>query len=242
MAAANTVSDAHSVLRRLQWGGALWALGVVQFVVGMLVTQALYGPPTYSVTGNYISDLGAVHCMYWGGEGAFFGDYVCSPAHNVFNISIILLGILLILGIFLLYPAIPKPVGRWVALGIFIIAGVGSSLVGVFPEDVNLPVHIAVATTAFAGVNIGLFVFAALFWRDVRWGSGWGVYSLLSGIVGLLALVLFLERTYGPLGVGGMERLIVAPTLVWALLVGISLMRRPRLAESGRGGAPAPSA
>jgi hypothetical membrane protein len=237
-----TPATADRALARQRWGGVLWAIGVLEFVIGMIVTQELYGPPTYSVTGNYISDLGAVHCMSWSGGGAFAGDYVCSPAHDVFNIAIILLGILLIAGVFLLYRAIPGVRVRWIALGIFVVAGIGASLVGVFPEDVNLPVHIAVATTAFAGVNVALLVFAALFARDRRWGVAWGAYSLASGVVGLLALVLFLEKEYGPLGVGGMERLIVAPALLWALLVGLVLIRRPRIAEDGpRADLPTPS-
>jgi len=234
-----SLSDGEA--RRQRWGALLWMVGVLQFVLGMIVTQELYGPPSYSVTGNYISDLGAVHCKSWSGGGAFAGDYVCSPAHDVFNASIILLGVLLILGIFLIYRAFPRPRGRWVALGIFIISGAGTSLVGVFPEDVNLPVHIAVATTAFAGVNIALFVFAALFWRSRHWGPGWSVFSLLAGAVGTVALLLFLDQSYGPLGVGGMERLIVVPTLGWAFVVGLALLRHPRIAADDSG-SPATSA
>ena len=56
---------------------------------------------------------------------------------------------------------------------------------------------------------------------------------MLSGLVGLVAFVLFEAKTWGPLGVGGMERLIVAPVLLWALVAGIHLVRIPTYAPAG---------
>ena len=68
--------------------------------------------------------------------------------------------------------------------------------------------------------------------RDTRW-DGFRAYTLLSGVVGLVALVLFATKTYAGLGVGGMERLIVAPVILWSLVVGIHLARIPTYAPPG---------
>jgi hypothetical membrane protein len=67
--------------------------------------------------------------------------------------------------------------------------------------------------------------------RDTRW-DGFRAFSILCGLVGLVALVLFASKDYAGLGVGGMERLIVAPVLLWAIVVGVHLARIPTYAPS----------
>ncbi len=223
-----SAQTAMLVPRAVRPGAIFWIVGSIQFVIGMLVTQAGY--PNYSITGNYISDLGAVHCGKFGGEGAFAGDYVCSPWHVVFNISIILLGIFLIIGAILVVRALGPRGLSWTGVAILIIAGIGAIGVGVFPEDVNLPNHILFATLAFAGSGLALVVLGIGLLRARHWG-GYAGYTIISGVVGLIALVLFLEKTYGPLGVGGMERLIVAPVLLWAIVAGVHLARFPTVAR-----------
>jgi hypothetical protein len=46
------------------------------------------------------------------------------------------------------------------------------------------------------------------------------------GTVGLVATALFMGEVWLVLGMGGMERLAVFPLQVWALLTGISILRR----------------
>src|SRR5580658_8979166 len=99
------------VHRSVRHGAILYIVAVVQFLVGMAVTQLLYGPPTYNLLSNYISDLGAIHC------GPLAGRQVCSPGHEVFNVSIIILGILLILGTLLIRTSFPARSTRSVGLG-----------------------------------------------------------------------------------------------------------------------------
>ena len=65
--------------------GALVFIAVTQFVLGVIVSEALY--PDYSVSENYISDLGV------------------GPSSMIFNSSIILLGLLLVIGAYFLHRA-----------------------------------------------------------------------------------------------------------------------------------------
>jgi hypothetical membrane protein len=48
--------------------------------------------------------------------------------------------------------------------------------------------------------------------------------SVILGIVGLVALVLFLTGQYAGIGLGGMERMIVYPVLFWEAGFGGYLM------------------
>jgi hypothetical membrane protein len=220
------------VHRSVHHAAILWVVGAVQFVLGMAVTQWAWDyyrtPPTpvYSLTNNYISDFGAVHCA------VFHQGYVCSPWHDVFNVSIVLLGIFLILGVLLIPTAFPRRSSSRLGLALLALAGIGAIGVGLSPEDVNLTVHMVSALLAFAGGALALIVLGFAMFRDTRW-DGFRVYSMLSGLVSLVALVLFVAKTYGPLGVGGMERLIVAPILLWSIVVGIHLLRVPTFAPPG---------
>jgi hypothetical membrane protein len=218
------------VHRAVRHGAILWILAVVVFLVGMIVTQIGYGS-SYSLTANYISDLGATHCGTLSGHTANNG-YVCSPWHDVFNVSIIVMGLLLILGIALIRTGFPARSSRTVGLGLLAIAGLGAIGVGLSPEDVNLTVHTLSAATAFIAGNLALIVLGFAMFRDTRW-DGYRTFSMLCGLVGLIALILFEAKTYGPLGVGGMERLIVAPILLWALVAGVHLVRIPTYAAPG---------
>ncbi len=213
------------VHRSVRHGAILWIVGVLEFLVGMIVTQVGYGS-SYSLTQNYISDLGAVNCGVWDNRN------VCSPWHVVFNASIVIFGILLVLGTILIRTGFPHRGSRTVGLGLLALAAIGSIGVGLSPEDVNLTVHSLSAAIAFVGTGFALVVLGFAMFRDTRW-DGFRAYTMLSGLVGLVAFVLFEAKTWGPLGVGGMERLIVAPVLLWALVAGIHLVRIPTYAPAG---------
>ncbi len=219
------------VHRSVRHGAIVLFVAAVQFIVANVVTQIGYGS-SYSLSGNYISDLGAVHCGVFGGSGSFGGHYACSPWHDVFNASIVVMGLLIIVAVLLLKTAFPQRRSRTIGLGLLALAGVGAIGVGLSPEDVNITVHSLSALLAFAGGGLALLVLGFAMLRDTRW-DGFRAYSLLSGLVDLTALILFVSKDYVGLGVGGMERLIVAPVLLWSIVVGIHLARIPTYAPSG---------
>ena len=225
------------VHRSVHHGAIVLIVGAVQFVVAMAITQIGYGATfdwgsSYSLRFNYISDLGATQCgsFHTGALGSG-SHYACSPWHLVFNVSIIVLGLLLILAVLLLRTAFPARRTRAVGLGLLAVAGIGSIGVGLSPENVNITVHSLSALLAFLGGGLALIVLGFAMFRDTRW-EGFRAYSVLSGLVSLVALVLFISKVYVGLGVGGMERLIVAPVVLWSIVVGIHLARIPTFAPS----------
>jgi hypothetical membrane protein len=149
----------------------------------------------------------------------------------VFNVSTVIMGLLLVLAVFLIQTAFPARRSRTIGLGLLAIAGIGAIGVGLSPEDVNITVHSLSALLAFAGGGLALVVLGFAMFRDTRW-DGFRAFSILCGLVGLVALVLFASKDYAGLGVGGMERLIVAPVLLWAIVVGVHLARIPTYAPS----------
>jgi len=224
------------VHRSVHHGALLLLVGAIEFIVAMVVTQLGYGSSfdwgsTYSLKDNYISDLGAVKCGTFS-TGAFGGNsshYACSPWYLVFNVGIVVLGLLLILAVLLLRTAFPARRSRTIGLGLLALAGLGSIGVGLFPEDVNIAAYSASALLAFLAGGLALVILGFAMFRDTRW-DGFRAYTLLSGLVSLIALILFISGTYLGLGVGGMERLIVAPILLWSIVAGAHLVRIPTFA------------
>jgi hypothetical membrane protein len=198
-------------------GAVLIGVGTLQFIVAMGVAQAGY--PGYSLLTNYISDL---------------GNTATSPLNVVFNVSIRALGILALVGIFLLWAAFPRSALRPVGLILLLVASVAAILVGLFPENVNPTVHGLASLGVFLPGGLGLALLSvgmrpATWWSSLRWPS------LVLGLVTLISLAYYVptqanNTTFDP---GLIERLIVFPILVWALAVFALVLRqplRPRLA------------
>ncbi|MDX1534033.1 MAG: DUF998 domain-containing protein [Thermoplasmata archaeon] len=175
--------------------GLLLFLGAVQFAIGLMIAAAL--TPNYSIANDTISSLGVR-------EGAL-----------VFNVSIIILG-LLVLGAAYFVRSV---FGSLVATLLIAIAGVGVIGVGVFPASDPLSgIHSIFSLITFVFINVAAIYVARFLLTPFLH------LSIILGVIGLVAMGLFLSGNYLGLGLGGMERMIVLPVLAWALALGGYLM------------------
>lgn len=193
---------------------AVFFVAVTQFILGLAIAEALY--PGYSLSGNYVSDLGV------------------GPSAIVFNSSVFLLGLLLALGVyFLRQHSGLKMVNR----PLFIMA-LGAMGVGIFTKNYTLA-HGAVASVAFFFAGLSALTSAKLLKKP---------FSLISIVLGAMtigALVLFSSGLaasgsltsdvaynssfYLGLGPGGMERMIIYPSLMWlAMFSGYLAMQQEK--------------
>jgi hypothetical membrane protein len=211
-------SAGPGVERSVRLGAAVWILAI-QFFIAQFVVQSAWTTP-FSLTKNYISDLGNTVC---GPDPAHLSMYICSPWHAWMNASFILLGLTAFLGAVLIRGAFR---GRmWVAgLSLVALAGLGLIVVGLFPENVNIEAHKIGAGGEFVSGNLGLVALGAAMVLATSW-SVLAVYSIASGVVGLLATVLFVSDQYLGAGVGGMERLAAYPLPLWLVVAGSYFLR-----------------
>lgn len=151
--------------------------------------------PTYSVSTNAISDLGV------------------GPTAPLFNGSVILLGLLVLGGAYFYHRTHRK---LWITVP-FLAAGIGPIGVGLFPENTGAP-HAVFAFVSFAFGGLVALLIATQVAPPFRYAS------LLLGVTGLAALVLFAAGQFAGLGFGGMERMIVYPVLLWEAAFGGYLM------------------
>jgi hypothetical membrane protein len=189
---------------RQKAGLALFA-GTVQFAVGLTLAEVLHSvssPSGYSMSGNYISDLGV------------------GPAAIVFNGSIILLGVTLLAAAWFLLRVLRDRIFPIVIA----IAGIGAVGVGIFTETFPLP-HTVFSFIAFSFSALS----AILAFRILR--SPLNYLSVGLGVVSLVALIFFVTSNYAGLGNGGMERMIVWPVLAWAIAFSGYLLAAPPTTE-----------
>jgi hypothetical membrane protein len=203
----NISNITNSLAKRCPLLGPILWIAAVQFFIVQAITAMAWTAPLYSWRLNAISDLGAINC------GSFDDRMICSPLSGVMNTSFIVLGLCMTIGAILLYQTYRRSiVGFWL-MG---LAGIGAILVGIFPEDTVYWAHIVGQDLAFVFGNIALIVFGFTlgFPRLFRW------FSIASGTVALVALVLFLSHQRFFLELGGMERLVAYPLLIWLIVTG----------------------
>lgn len=194
-------------------GPTFWILSVQYFITQWLVAQA-WQPP-YSWRFKTISDLGNTVC------GMYADRFVCSPYAAWMNASFIVLGAAMIAGAGLIYQEFRQTRLSAVGFSAMAIAGAGTIMVGLFPENQPGPWHELGASLPFVIGNIGLVIlgFALPLGRKIKW------YTLLSGVIALIALALFAIQLYGNLGIGGLERVLAYPQTVWLIVFGIYMTR-----------------
>jgi len=191
--------DAPSLKR----AGTILFVGVAQFAFFFALAEIYY--PGYDVSVQTISDLGAT-CE--GGVCKFV-----QPSSDIFNASIVLLGIMLLFTAYYLRKGSGSE-----ALSLFeMLSGIGAVGVGVFNESYGVA-HIFFSSFTFFSIGIqALFVF-----RVAK--APFSYFSAATGVTTLVAIVLYGTNTYLGLGQGGMERMIVYPVLIGGLAFGGYLM------------------
>jgi hypothetical membrane protein len=187
--------------RRL--AGVFAFTGGVQCLIGIVVAEDLY--PGYSVSMNYISDLGATcrtTCV------------IEQPASAVFDSTVILLGLFVIAGSYFLY----RSSKRRLLPSLLILSAIGSIGVGVFPETTGI-FHVIASLIVFLFGGLSALASYQILESPINY------LALALGALTLLALVLFSSGYYLGMGPGGMERMIAYPALLWLVGFGAFLMK-----------------
>jgi hypothetical membrane protein len=194
-------------------GPGIWVATLEYFVVQYVV--AANWPSPYSPLRNPISDLGNTSC------GVYDGRQVCSPQHLLMNLAFMGLGVLMVVGAPLIHQEFrERPLA---ALGFcgMAIAGLGTFLVGLSPENVNHTVHVLGAAGPFVVGNVALIILSCTLMMpmSVRVVTG------LAGGIGLVGLFLFALGVDLGLGKGGIERVAAYPQTIWLIGFGVYMSR-----------------
>jgi hypothetical membrane protein len=182
--------------------GILFFIAATQFILGLVVAEALY--PGYSISKNYISDLGV------------------GPSAMIFNASVFLLGALMIMGAYFLQRAFNVKI----LTVLLTVAALGSMGVCIFTEN-SEPMH------SIAALLVFLFGGLSAIYSYKLMKLPFSLINVLLGLMSLFALVLYVVNQYLGLGAGGMERIIVYPILIWTIGFGGFLIAYPEKSSNG---------
>jgi hypothetical membrane protein len=190
----------------IQRSPGLWLfVGGLEILFLVHLSEFLY--PGYSVSDNYISDLGV-------------GPM---PSSAIFTVAVVLFGLMAFVAAALLRQENKKSL-IWLLLT---LTGIGAIGVGVFNMDNSPAVHSVSAFTAFFFGNVAVLYSYKLVRPPLSY-----LFALL-GLIGLSALALFGGDAYLGLGAGGMERMILYPAMFWALGFGAYLIAEENRVGTG---------
>ncbi|MFI5836749.1 DUF998 domain-containing protein [Micromonospora sp. NPDC051300] len=200
-----------------------WLLATALFLTANLVVGLAWREPRFDWTHHNISDLGNVGCGVWDTTRP---RLVCSPWHPAMNVAFVAVGLLLAAGVLVGRTAFGRGRAATVARACALAAAGGYVLAGVCPADVDENRHVLGAVLIFVLGNCGLLVGA----RAARPAALDDLprAGLLLGVVGLVGAALFLARVDVGIGVGGMERVAVAPLFGWVSWAALRLLRECR--------------
>lgn len=180
-------------------GGALLWMGIT--------TAEIFYPSGYSISGSMISNLGSTPPP---------NSLVFEPSANIFDYSLLLAGILIMLGGGCLYKT--KHLLR-LALNLGLV-GLGTAGVGMFPAF-HLAIHSLSALLAFGSGAIAAIYSGYLFKPPFRYlAISLGTISVVFLTVGLADSSIIVSL----LGKGGTERWVAYPTMIWLIGLGGFLM------------------
>jgi len=203
-----TFSDRYPLV-----GPSFWLLSVQYFLTQYFVARAWRMP--FSLRFNTISDLGNSAC------GAYAGRYVCSPDFSWMDASFIVLGVSMILGSGLIYHKFRRSSASRLGFTAMALAGFGTVLVGLFPENTTHYLHFVGALLPFLIGNLGLIILGL----SLDISKGLKIYTILSGGIALVGFVLFITRHYLGLEIGGMERVTAYPQTLWLIVFGLYMSK-----------------
>ncbi|TRO54799.1 DUF998 domain-containing protein [Candidatus Bathyarchaeota archaeon] len=183
--------------------GLLFVVAVVQYVLVVVISESIYSG--YSVGQQYLSDLGD-----WS---------VAGNNAAIFNGSALLWGIFLIAGAYFIQQIFKNRLFT----SLLAISGVGAVVSAVVSLNISFEVHGMFGLVAFVFGAASAIVSYKLLKSPLCF------ISIILGAVTLSATVLFMlgqgnSDFYLGLGVGGIERFVVYPFLLWMLGFGAYLI------------------
>jgi hypothetical membrane protein len=182
--------------------GIILMVACIQFFLAVTIAETQY--PGYSISLNTLSDLALLQ-----------------PSGTIFNLSIIILGILGLVSVYLIL----KSGGCRLFSTCLTLSSVGAVGVGLFPIYTGTT-HIIFATIAFLFGSL-----AVIFSYRLGLNIPMTIVSLVLGLISLIAIILFmLLGMQNPLilslGIGGAERLVAYPPLLYLIALGGYLASR----------------
>jgi hypothetical membrane protein len=182
---------------KTQISGSLLFIGSIQFILSLILSEVLY--PDYNASSQTISSLGV------------------GPSAVIFNSSILLLGTMGLIGVYVYYQVYKLNLFS-ILLGLAYIGAIG---VGIFTEAPStFSFHVIFSFMAYVFGGISAIASYKLQKQPMS------TFSLILGTLSLSAIIVLGSGNYLGLGLGGIERMVAYPLLLWLVGFGSQLITK----------------
>lgn len=192
-----------------KFAGTLLIIACIQYLIAVNISESMF-PGNYSIALNSLSDLGG-------------SIPLLDPSALIFNISNIILGILTVAAVYLIL----KSGGCRLFSSCLLIFGISIGLFGIFTEYTPA-IHSTLAAFAFIFGSLAL-LFSYRLGINIQ-------MTVISIVLGLIAIITFISplifgigdnNPFGLyFGIGGSERLIIYPIILYLTALGGYLSSR----------------
>jgi hypothetical membrane protein len=199
-------------MERIKLAGLLYFLGASVFLMGIITAEALYPTPPiaakyYTTYGQEISDLGSTKPP----NSVHF-----EPSSTLFSLAMLLGGLMVLTASFLQHLVLRK----WVFSIPALLFGLGLTGVGLFRGDVA-PYHGMSAMLAFLMGGICGITSLSVIKSPFKWiGVAFGGIALAAWVSAVFAPWIIVPV----IGIGGTERWVAYPLMLWLAGLGGYLM------------------
>jgi hypothetical membrane protein len=192
--------------------GALLALTGIGTILAIITNEAMYPAARhFSTFANTISDLSGTEPP---------NSYMVEPNRLIFVVTMAVGGVLLLSAAYLLRRVIER---RRILVGL-VIFGIGLLGIAVFPGNV-VRWHPLFALACFVGGSVTAIMSRKILEPPARYFAPvLGTVALIATVLGLDAFANQAPQTL--IGIGGVERWIAYPVLLWLVMFGTVLMTR----------------
>ena len=184
--------------------GILFFLAGSLILMGIITAESFYPDiPTYTTRNSMISDLGSTLPP---------NSVITQPSATIFNLAMFITGIIVLIGTYFLF----RHYNNRLAAVLIGLLGLGTLGVGLFPGNIT-PQHPIFAMLTFTSGGLS----AIYSYRLIK-----SPFKYLALIFGILCLFFLLtNQIFAPLvGIGGVERWVAYPIVLWLLGFGGYLM------------------
>jgi hypothetical membrane protein len=215
--AVEVAQTVESGRERVRAGLLLFVFGLVT-IMGIITAEAFY--PGYNAGVQEISDLGATVPP---------NSIILQPSATIFNTTMLVAGLLVLGATYFLHRAYRDRL----LTAVFGLLSVGLLGVGVF-DGSEVPMHGLFALLTFTTGGLAAVVASRALPRTFRYASlavGGFVLLLLASVIGFG--IAGVAHPMAPLGLGGIERFVAYPVVLWLLAFGGYLLAGPAAFEAG---------
>ncbi len=198
--------------------GVLLLVGSIQFLLGVVIGESQY--PGYNTSRNTLSDMsGSCPSIDPSNLLKCVNSVVLQPSATIFSTIVFIIGSTIAVSAYLVHKTLS---GKIVPI-LLAVTGIAAMGFGIFPGNAGMA-HVYFASTTFYSGSLA----AIASYRILKESKPMQYISIALGVIAIIILLSLFTPGGSPFtkifGVGGTERLVAYPIVLWLVMLGTYLL------------------